>query len=346
MKRWAWIVAFCACTSSTPDSPKPADAGGDLPATVTPDSRAVGEKVALLSNQKGLKDLAVDETGVYWTSTDGDGAVGRVPLAGGSATVLSTGHQGWSLAVNRRSIYIAASDAEPIWDAMKFFALLEVPMGGGTATAFLPRAGNPVPDILSWSGTDLLVDDTDLYFVGRKGLTGLSLAHPVLEALAGSVVNRGVAMNATEVFFAGCRGAGGAPAVVEVNKKTHAVTMTTSECVAALDEADGVIYWLSQGGDLSKGWLRSARLNGAPKALGASTMIADVPGNLSRIAVIPPHAYISTREGTLVRVALADGAVTTLEGGMVHPRARLARDPNSLYWITSDESAIWRMRVK
>ena len=73
--------------------------------------------------------LAVNATDVYWTQDLG-GAVGatllKVPIAGGATTTLSTGVNGYALALDGTSVY---------WD--QGLPLLSMPLGGGAATTLI-----------------------------------------------------------------------------------------------------------------------------------------------------------------------------------------------------------------
>jgi hypothetical protein len=305
----------------------------------------VGARARVVSDRAGIRDLVVDGADVYWTTTQVGGTaaeIAKTPWRGGAVSVLDTGHDGFSLAVNAHTVFFSnnLTGDDPL-------TILTLPKTGGAPLPFFPAGGAPDAGAPRTGpfGPDLLADDDDVYFVGNDGLVRLPIARPVPKVLASSVVNRGNAISATEVFFAGCRGGGGAAAIVDVSKKSNEKATIWSMCVFAADEVDGIIYWIA--GFPGVTFVYSARVNGAPRDLGQPVHHADLPDtNGSRIAVVPPFAYVSTAASTLVRVALDGGATTVIEPSGVHPRARLAADDRSLFWVSADERSIWRLRVK
>ncbi len=129
-------VAMANDSSPDGDGSPLVDSGSpetDADAGLTRDADAgpveAGPPVVLATSLTAPNALAVNATDVYWTQDLG-GAVGatllKVPIAGGATTTLSTGVNGYALALDGTSVY---------WD--QGLPLLSMPLGGGAATTLI-----------------------------------------------------------------------------------------------------------------------------------------------------------------------------------------------------------------
>jgi hypothetical protein len=105
--------------------------------------------------------VVADQAAAYWTNTAGE--VMRLPLDGGTATVLAVGQSPLpALAVDETSVYwinTAASFNSPGATA----GVLKVPIDGGPVTA--------IPDPDGGGFTGLAIDDTSLYLLLQSNET-------------------------------------------------------------------------------------------------------------------------------------------------------------------------------
>jgi sugar lactone lactonase YvrE len=100
-----------------------------------------------------LNGIAVDSTGVYFTTWDGvsQGAVLKVPLTGGTPTTLATGTFPYGLAVNSSGVYFSDSKAGTI---------LTAPLDGGVTVTI--ASGQLVPFAVA-------MDSTNVYWTNLGG---------------------------------------------------------------------------------------------------------------------------------------------------------------------------------
>jgi hypothetical protein len=183
---------------------------------------------------------------------------------------------------------------------------------------------------------NLLADNTHLYFYGWN-LVRLAIANLAFEDIPSGPNTHIYALSDDEIFTTGCRS--GSLFLSEFPKVRGDWTTTTApNCLGAMAATRDflVIAPFGQG-------LQVARVNGAPRPLGPLRPLSDV-GSAS-IVMVPPYV-VAASNGALVRVALADGAVSTVVAAGVNPTTRLAADGVGVAWIAADASALSYTRIK
>jgi hypothetical protein len=124
------------------------DGGGLVPL-----AQGLPTNYVLNGPEPDLNGIAVDSTGVYFTTWDGvsQGAVLKVPLTGGTPTTLATGTFPYGLAVNSSGVYFSDSKAGTI---------LTAPLDGGVTVTI--ASGQLVPFAVA-------MDSTNVYWTNLGG---------------------------------------------------------------------------------------------------------------------------------------------------------------------------------
>ena len=146
-------LAWCAntCVSLGNDPKNCGGCGKDCGATKCIQG-ACQKYEALATNQQGARGIAIDDTFVYWTAQT-DGKVLKMPLGGGSPTVLAS---------NQGEPYAIAVDATYVyWTNSTAGTVMRVPIGGGSPSLVVSDSA---------VSANLAVDATSVYFVGGNKL--------------------------------------------------------------------------------------------------------------------------------------------------------------------------------
>jgi hypothetical protein len=94
-----------------------------------------GGAVTTLATRSGdPANVAVDDTSVYWTEQTA-GAVMRVPLTGGTPSVVTTANSPWDIALDATNVY---------WTST-VDGVMKAPKGGGPQRLSRPRAPRSPP---------------------------------------------------------------------------------------------------------------------------------------------------------------------------------------------------------
>jgi sugar lactone lactonase YvrE len=134
----------------------------------------------------------VDATSVYWTglAVPAEGIVMKVPLNGGTATVLASAQaKPYTIAVDAASVY---------WANYNDGTIMKVPIGGGAIVKLV--SGQPVAP----GSTGIAVDATSVYWTTGSGgsVMKVPLAGGVPTTLAsGQATPDGIAVDATSVYW-------------------------------------------------------------------------------------------------------------------------------------------------
>jgi hypothetical protein len=156
-----------------------------------------GDPVELANSELYPEDIAVDGTHVYWTNRAGTGSIVRVPIDGGSKTVLASG----AGLVN--TYHLAIDDTHVYWtnggDGAYTGSVMRVPLAGGTAEPIAPNIDSP---------SAITVYENQVYFTNggfnEPGLRRISTAGGTISTITlGSVGWESIAVDATGVYAVG-----------------------------------------------------------------------------------------------------------------------------------------------
>jgi hypothetical protein len=253
--------------------------------------------------------LAVDDTSVYWYSTN---AVFKVDKAGGLAVTLAMATTPSAIAIDSRSVYYA-----------QYGAIMGIPLGGGTPVT-VASAG--VTDALS-------VDASRLYWANNTGsIEAAPIAGGAAVQLAfGSCYPSRAAIDPQFVYWMDCDISraplsGGGPTV----KLTTSGNLEGGRI--AVDTTG--IYFAALGGTTAG--VYSVPLNGGPvRQLAQATTV-------SGLALDAKNVYFADQtQGTVGYVPKGGGSAVVLATGQARPRG-LAVDASYVYFGTDE--AIVRAR--
>jgi hypothetical protein len=292
--------------------------------------------------------IAVDGASVRWTEHDGawprwpgsgDGRVMKVPVGGGTATMLASKQDFPSyIRVDRTSVYWTTGSTGSDGELAMFgnaSVMRASPDGSKTDTVvsrdFDPR-GYPFYG-------DVAVDSTHVYWAyrGREdkdyadgSVLRVYLADGSITILASAQQQPDdIAVDASSVYWVNRGSAsqydkntplmkvpigGGALTVLDVSPSGHAAV--------ALDVSN--LYWTNYDGTVMK----------MPSGGGNPVRLASGPSGQAWIAVDATHVYWANRdEGSIMKIPLAGGTATPLATGQSSIEA-LAVDGTSIYWTT------------
>lgn len=316
--------------SGSPETGADADAASARDADAGPGE--AGPPVVLATNLTAPNALAVNATDVYWTQDLG-GVAGatllKVPIGGGSTTTLSTGVNGYALALDGTSVY---------WD--QGLPLLSMPLAGGATTTLTA----------SFQGTSagpLWVAAGAVW--GTQGNTGV-WSIPVAGGTQSNTFSQpyGTAscvVDATSIYWLQLDTpavimkaplAGGTPVTLVAPDADGGANEQVGDTVYQNLAVDGTsLYW----GNIVDRTLRKVPKNG-----GAPVVLATSPGpGPASIATDGAHVYwFSAGPAALMKTPVGGGASVTLVSGAsvasTQPGAAnpiVTVDATSVYWFDS-----------
>jgi hypothetical protein len=283
--------------------------------------------VTIASGLTAPSQIAVDCQSVYWDATYVGTLVMKASIGGGTAVTLASGQVGQNgLAIDSTFVYWAA-------DGM----LLKVPIVGGAVTTLVPvtatdGGGSLVPQQVATRSGYTYFSDQDT--TNQMDLRGLVLRVPSSGGSASILVPEdegfggAFAVDDAFVYWVGDGGAMKTP----VNGGAAVTLGAIPYGKLAVDSE--FLYWVS-------GSVGMIPING-----GASiTLAADITAPQDQaagegIALDSNFLYWSSEfAGTVEKVSLSGGAVTTLASGQDFPMG-LAVDDHSVYWANEDNGGM------
>jgi hypothetical protein len=297
-------------------APEAGPEGGDAgcpPASACPPGGC--QPVALASGLSSAHGIAVDSTSAYLAVGWGAGANGqivKVPLAGGSLSVLASGLESPArLAVNASDVY---------WAGYGSNAIMAVPLAGGAMATVVANEWHP------WS---VAVDSTNLYWtdpLGSPAVKTVPLAGGTPVTLWKVTTGGGpwdLVVDHGDVFWAAVSDVmttsllgGAAVSLASGQHSVHSLVLDSTN-----------VYW-ADSAPSPMGALRTV-----PRGGGPVTALATGQNNPLGVAVDGAHVYWTTlSDGKIMRVPIGGGSPEVLATGQLQPDA-IAVDCASIYWV-------------
>jgi hypothetical protein len=294
--------------------------------------------------------IAVDDANVYWIEQPGwwpmfpgtiDGRVMKVPVNGGTPTLLASGQDfPSSIRVNATGVY---------WTT--WYPGCEEPYVPGSASVMrAPPDGSKTGTVISagFPGSystfvrhfgDIAVDPVSVYWASKSDARGDSLNGSILRVslLDGSSTTLAteqwrpyqIAVDGSSVYWVNAGSAkltGGGTSLMRMPLGGGAITTLD----ASASGRGGIVlsgthvYWTSGDGTVMR----------MPLEGGAPVTLASGQPDPADIAVDAASVYWTNRgDGTVMKSPLEGGTPTTLASGQPWPQA-LAVDATSVYWTT------------
>jgi hypothetical protein len=281
----------------------------------------LGRCLVTLATAEDSQAIALDATNVYWTSYNVGNeivSVMKVPLAGGTPTILATQASvgSFSMAVDGTSVYWTG---DVVAGCCAADAVMKVALGGGMPTTLGsgPSGENPF---------GVAVDATSIYWTDQTGrVVKVALGGGTPTTLASNGGFGGIAVDATSVYWV-------AGDVMQVPLGGGTTTTLARGpggigSVIAIDSTSA--YWTYPGTSASTS---DGKVMKVPLAGGTPTTLASNQSYPEAIAVDSTSVYWTNAgtTGSVMKVPLGGGVLTTLASG-TSPQG-IAVDATSVYW--------------
>ena len=200
---------------------------------------ARGSATKIASGSPNYGPIGVDDNFVYWADVAGS-PIHKTPVAGGTTVDFATTTQAQYVAADGTNVYWSDQD-------LQGGAFVTAPAGGGTPTVLATDLTNP---------GDIAVDGTNVYFANSSTLFGTKFwkvprggGTPVMVALSPDFSAYEIAVDATDIYWAGYNKIGKAP--IGGGSVTTFATGQQGAMSIAVDATN--VYWLNtDGGALMK----------------------------------------------------------------------------------------------
>ena len=270
------------------------------------------QPVVLASGQSSATAIAVNATSVFWTNYGASGAVMKVPIGGGTPTTLASGQE--------NAAYIAIDDTSVYWTTShqivttKSGTVNKMPISGGTVTT-LGTCATSIP-------TGLAIDATSVYWLCYEGrINKVAKAGGTTTTLTSAVATpMKLVVSGTSLLFTD-----GGSGLYRISTIGGAITHVAQYIGATSPTGDLVVS------GSNAYWTFGATVLTVPLVGGTTTVLADIAGTPSPLAVDSTHAYWSANE--IKRVAVTGGTAVTISTGAA---AGIALDATHLFLAQGD----------
>ncbi len=275
--------------------------------TVKKVAKEGGTPIVIASGQVSPTSIAIDANDVYWTNSgtsscssvtgactsNADGTIMSVPLAGGTPTVVAGGQRTpVSIAVDAVNAYFVDEGTGVYNSPDTDGSVMKVPIGGGTPTALATG--------LSYPGA-LAIDATSVYW---------TVLNP---DLTGTLMKVAIAGGAVTTLATGWWG-------WEIQ--------TGDGTIPQLIAADGTsVYWVTGNINGAKAQIMKVATSGGP-----TTSLSSIQSEFTTLALDATHLYW-TDGGNFLSLLTAGGVPTTFATGEAPQEpGGLALDATNVYW--------------
>ncbi len=277
-----------------------------------------GRCVVPLATGQFSQGIALDATYVYFTNIS-PGAVGKVPIAGGAVSTLSTvGSANFDIAVDTASVY---------WTGQSSSNILKVGLGGGTATTLATGQAGPTGIAVDGLSVYWTNNGTSVVKVGLGGGTPTTLA-------SGQNGCRGIALAGSTVYFSNAGDSSGNGSLVRVSTSGGTpVTLKSGLMQPESIAIDGSnIYWASYVGTTgTDSVIYKMPIGGGTVTPLASSQSYFIDGEIAVDATSVYWANFGTNE--VMKVAIGGGAPVTLASGVANPMS-VALNSQSVFFTS------------
>jgi hypothetical protein len=276
------------------------------------------EPVVLASNAGGQgRELAIDDTNVYWTDRLAE-RVSKVPKDGGSPTVLHDSLRFGVITIDDTTVYWGGNPGDESLIGV-------VPIAGGSAENY----AGPSTYVLG-------VNDTYLYFGDDPELWRMPKGGPFNTdemAATGAGNMRGLFVDGTDIYFTS------GTLIRHFDENTDALTLLyTSTNSSTFNQLTGDatnLYWTTG---------TNGELNQGPRA-GGTYMTLAMGTNLANVAVNSTHVFATDQDGdAIIRVPIGGGTVETLIDTVDSP-FDVQADETAIYFTSSLDGNVYKLAL-
>lgn len=344
------VSASCALKTNALPTCGPWSSAG----TSTPPG--VSTPVALVANQDHPVSLAVADGNVYWinsgTSDKTSGALKRMPITGGTTTLLQ------SMQAFPKALTLDVSAAGTV--AAIYWATNGVGGTAGNVFGLDVSKASPapisftIPGLVSPEG--IATQGGDLFFTdfGGNAVVSVNLTSKTPTTIAGpangspQLAAYRVAADSKTIFWTNESSAGQVMMANRMDPQPVSIAdMQGTPRELALDLQSGVaaaVYWTNY----SSGEVMTASITGTPALAGTPTKVVDMQTKPYGVVVDGATLYWTNGDGTVMKAPKAGGIPVVVASGQASPGA-ITVDSDNVYWInqgslTKADGAIMKLK--